>query len=64
MTDAGISGEPRRLSGWLILGVLTIPAIFVWFVLRRGYSSDVRLGAFLHLAFTVALGIAHVVEYG
>ncbi len=49
--------EPRRLSGWLLIGVLTLPLIFSWFTLRRGYSKHVRLGAFLHLGLALLLGI-------
>ena len=48
-------GEPRRLSGWLLSGVLALPVIFVWLLLRRGYSRDVRLGAFLYAVLFPAL---------
>lgn len=57
MTGARTS-EPRRLSGWLLIGVLTLPIIFTWFTLRRGYSIDLRRGAFLHLGLAVLVGIA------
>lgn len=45
--------EPRRLPVWLLVGVYILPAIFSWFLLRRGYSRDVRLGAFLLLGFSL-----------
>ncbi len=48
-------GDPRRLSGWLLSGVLTLPVIFVWLLLRRGYSRDVRLGAFLYASLFPAM---------
>lgn len=41
-------GEPRRLSAWLLLGILSVGPVFVWLTLRRGYSRDVRIGAFLY----------------
>ncbi len=51
MTDLHSSGEePRRLSAALILGVLIMPSLFVWLLLRRGYSRDVRIGGFAYFA--------------
>ena len=52
------SDEPRRLSGWLVIGVPALPVIFAWFTLRRGYSKDVRLGAFLLLGLSVLVGLS------
>jgi hypothetical protein len=49
----GRGPDPRQLSAWLLLGILTIPGLFVWFTLRRGYSTDLRIGAFLNLAAAV-----------
>jgi hypothetical protein len=40
--------EPRRLSAWLLLGILSVGPVFVWLTLRRGYSRDLRIGAFLY----------------
>lgn len=37
---------PRRLSAWLLFGMLAAPALFVWFFLRKGYSRQIRLAAF------------------
>jgi hypothetical protein len=39
MTEALVH---RHLSGPLLLGLLTVPLIFSWFLLRRGYSSSLR----------------------
>lgn len=48
--------EPR-LSAWMILGVLCAPLIFGWLLARRGYSADVRAGAFLLGLISVAEAI-------
>ena len=58
MSGNSAASEPRRLSAWLLAGILSFPVVFTWFLLRRGYSGTLRLGAFLYLAFTLALGIA------
>ena len=50
--------EPRPLSVWLILAVLTAPLLFAWLTLRRGYSKDVRSGAFLNAGLAVMMGLA------
>lgn len=39
--------EPRRLSAPLLVAILAMAPIFVWLLLRRGYSRDLRIGAFL-----------------
>jgi hypothetical protein len=49
--------EPRRLSGPLLLGILILPIVFVWFLLRPGYSVTLRLGAFAYTALGVAVGV-------
>jgi cytochrome b len=56
--DATGTEEPRRLSGWLVIGVLALPLVFSWFTLKRGYSKHVRIGAFLHLALALLVGVA------
>ena len=50
--------EPRRLSLWLMLGVLIAPPVFAWLTLRRGYSGDVRAGAFLNAGMALVVGLA------
>jgi hypothetical protein len=50
------SSEPRPLSPMLLLGILVLPVIFFWLLLRPGYSSALRWGAFLYMAMT--LGVA------
>ena len=50
-------GEPRRLSPFLLLGILVFPVVFVWFLLRRGYSNTLRVGAFLWMALILGTGV-------
>jgi hypothetical protein len=52
--------EPLPLSAALILGIIAAPGIFAWLVLRRGYSRDVRIGAFLLLALGLATQLGHL----
>lgn len=62
--DSTASPEPRRLSALLILGILALPAVFAWFTLRRGYTRDVRIGAFAYLAVALVLGLVHSYTVG
>jgi hypothetical protein len=48
---------PRRLSTPLLLGLLISPPVFVWFLLRRGYSNGLRAAAFSLAAFILFLGL-------
>jgi hypothetical protein len=52
--------EPRRLHAWLIIAILALPSIFVWFLLRQGYSAHVRRGAFLYAAMGLVFGLGHI----
>lgn len=45
-----VDAEPKRLHPLVFLAIYSAPIVFVWLLLRRGYSHDVRLGGFL-LAF-------------
>ncbi|MBO9580994.1 MAG: hypothetical protein J7498_08890 [Sphingobium sp.] len=54
--------EPRRLPLWLLIGVYALPAIFAWFLLRRGYSHHVRLGAFLLAGFSLITAAVSIVS--
>ena len=40
--------EPRGLSAPLLFAILAIPPVFVWLLLRPGFSPDLRIGAFLY----------------
>lgn len=52
--EAGVTSEVddsyRPLTGGLVLGILFCPILFVWFLLRPGYSREVRIGAFAYVA--------------
>lgn len=45
---------PRRLRGWLLVGMVMAPLLFVWFLLRRGYSRRLRLAGFTYAAVMFA----------
>jgi len=51
------SDATRRLSPPLLLGMLTVPTVFVWFFLRRGYSSSPRRAAFSYTGILFAIGL-------
>lgn len=50
--------EPRRLSAPLLLAILALPIVFVWLLLRPGYSRHLRTGAFLYALLFPALQLA------
>ena len=52
-----ISEATRRLSPSLLLGMLTVPTLFVWLFLRRGYPSSLRRAAFSYTAILFAVGL-------
>ena len=54
--------EPRRLSVWLLAAIICAPPLFVWFLLRRGYSNTLRAGGFAFAGLHVALGLARLAE--
>ena len=35
--------QPRRISGPLMLGLLTVPLLSGWFLARRGYANSTRV---------------------
>jgi hypothetical protein len=47
--------QRRRLSPFIIIGVITIPALFVWFLLRPGYSFHIKCGGFLLLGHSLVI---------
>jgi hypothetical protein len=49
---------PRSLSVGVFLLIYSAPALFVWLVLRRGYSSSLRQGAFAYAFFLGFLPLA------
>lgn len=48
----------RRLGMPLVLAIIFVPIAFCWFTLRRGYSSNARIGAFAWAAFSAAMVVA------
>ncbi|MNH49275.1 hypothetical protein D3C73_08470 [compost metagenome] len=44
----------RSLGMPLGLAIMHVPLVFCWFTLRRGYSSEARIGAFAWAAFSAA----------
>lgn len=50
--------EPRRLSAALLAAILALPILFVWLLLRPGYSRDLRTGGFLYAFLVPALQLA------
>ena len=42
----------------MLAAILVLPPIFIWIVLRRGYSRDVRTGGFLYAFLLPALQLA------
>jgi hypothetical protein len=45
----------RKVDIWLFIGIVFIPLIFSWFLLRKGYSLVARIVAFVWLALSVWL---------
>ena len=53
MTD----GE-EPVDDFLVLGLLFFPVVFVWFLLRPRYSTEIRVGAGIYAGlFVVAVAI-------
>ena len=50
--------EPRRLTAPVLTAILALPVVFVWLLLRPGYSRDLRTGAFLYALTFPALHLA------
>ena len=50
--------QVRNLSAALLLGMLTLPALFYCFFLRRGYSPSLRRSAFLYATVVTLIGLA------
>lgn len=41
-TAPSAASATRKVSGWLTLGIVVMPAVFSWFTLRSGYSKTAR----------------------
>ncbi|WP_188657623.1 hypothetical protein [Sphingomonas metalli] len=55
----GQQGHPRnrQISGPLMLGLLTVPLVFGWFLARKGYARSTRVIVAIYalLAPTIAI---------
>jgi len=51
------SKQPRSIGGLLMIGIILLPIVFYWFLLRPGYSTASRVGAGLYLALGATLGL-------
>jgi hypothetical protein len=48
---------PSDIAGWIAIGLLFLPIIFVWELLSPRYSRGVRIGAAVYAGLTfLALG--------
>lgn len=54
--------EPRRPSATLLFAILAVGPVFVWLLLRRGYSRDLRVGAFLYIFLLPALQLIALLD--
>lgn len=52
MADTEQAGD-EPVDDLLVLGILFIPAVFVWFLLRPRYSREIRIGAGVYAAFVL-----------
>jgi hypothetical protein len=58
----GQAVEYRRLSMPLLVGLLTVPVLFIWFMLRRGYARSTRVAAFTYAAVVFGFGLVGTVR--
>jgi hypothetical protein len=50
--------EEEPVDDLLVLGLLFVPVVAVWFLLRRHYSREIRIGAAIYAAaVAVAAGL-------
>jgi hypothetical protein len=40
-----------------MIATIAVPALFVWFFLRKGYSPTLRRAAFTYMAALTAVGV-------
>ncbi|WP_428682034.1 hypothetical protein [Sphingopyxis sp.] len=50
-----VDTDYRPLDLWLLLGMQTVPILFVWLFLRRSYRPSLRRAAFVYTAVTALL---------
>lgn len=52
--NADITKNKRQTGFWLVSGIFFLPIIFSWFSLKKGYSTKLRVIAFLWLVLYLA----------
>jgi hypothetical protein len=55
--------EPRRLSTVFLFFIITLPLFSVWFLLRRGYSRQLRVAGFTYAAVSLAPGVVAMASH-
>ncbi|MDP5277853.1 hypothetical protein Q9Q95_02855 [Sphingomonas sp. DG1-23] len=48
MPDPAAGADARAVNGALMTGLVALPAVFVWFLLRPGYANSLRKVVFLY----------------
>jgi hypothetical protein len=49
--------ESRQLGYLVLMGMLVMPAVFCWLLLRRGYRGSLRRAGFSYAAAMTAVGL-------
>ena len=52
----------RRLGLWLLLGIIVLPLVFYWFLLRKGYSPGLRIAGLVWLLVNLGFGFLQVMS--
>lgn len=55
--EAGAGEAPRKVGPALAIGILLMPGIFLWVLLRRGYSAQERMLGFGWGAFLLTMAV-------
>jgi len=56
------TAEPRLVGPLLMLGLLTLPALFGWLLLRHGYPSSLRRAVLAYALFPALTIVANLIE--
>jgi hypothetical protein len=57
--------DPRQINMLLMLGLISLPALFAWFLLLPGYARSTRNAAFAYafLPVVAAIALSLLVEF-
>jgi hypothetical protein len=50
-------GEFRSPSIFLLAGIYSVPAVFCWLILRKGFRRSLRVAVFTYMILTTSIGI-------